>query len=297
MLLDAAAQMQGLLVDLLGPNTQVEIEASEMSRSTGSIAVKARTDYAEASIAGTLRDGALYCPQEVMVTLSRVSPQLSARALKRIMPLLDGVEKTTDDRPAIIRAENFVVPINGDLSKLNGHLYVDLGTLQFSTSGFVAKLLESTHNRAAGTIGRRVEPFEITISNGIATYARTTIPMGEFNLETRGTVDIAGGSMNLVLFLPLFALADEVVQGIGAVPGLNRLTMIPFRVKGPVENPRVDLAPDLLPEALIPNIIQDIAGEAGGEVGDIIKGAGKLLEGIGRGLSGKKKKKNNNRDR
>ncbi len=114
------------------------------------------------------------------------------------------------------------------------------------------------------------------VKDGVATYDKVTIPLGEFNLATRGTVDLVQKKLDVITYIPFGALTDEAaglfntnlgkIVG-GAVPGLEKATMVPFRTKGTFEKqetkPDLELfgkefLTNLRPDKAVGNVLEDL---------------------------------------
>ena len=116
----------------------------------------------------------------------------------------------------------------------------------------------------------------------VATYDRFRLPLGEFSIETRGTVDLVNKKVNLVTYVPFFALTDEAMGPLntglgGRLSVLDRNTLVPITIKGSMDNPTgvVDVG-----------LFLKETGQG------ILDKPGEILEGIGDLLGGKDKKKN-----
>jgi hypothetical protein len=98
------------------------------------------------------------------------------------------------------------------------------------------------------------------IRSGVVTYERWKIPLGQFTLETEGTVDLVSQQMDVVTYIPFAALSDTaagaLTLGVGGVihrllPGaIAALTMIPFRTRGPLGNVSTSVDPGMLAKHL-----------------------------------------------
>lgn len=272
---DALAQYQGLLVDLLGPTTRLDLEARDLSKETGSVRAQVDTDYARGRVAGRIEGGAFVADQDVTASLTRITPALSARALEQILPLIARVEKTQADEPASLVASGLTLPTGGDLTKLNGVIRVDPGTVQFQTSDVLGQLLKAGKQAIGGRAGERLKPFEFQVRQGVVSYERIELPLGEFSLVAKGVVDLPRKRMDLVTFVPFSALAEELAGTVGRIPGLSRLAMIPVRTRGSLDNPKSEVALELIVEEGLPGAIEE--------------GVGKALDDLLKGLGGKKK--------
>src|SRR5690606_10185024 len=245
-IIDALAQQGGVLAEALGPTVSVRVEATRLSRQGGVLRASATSERAEATIGGRVQNGAFVQTEPTQVTLRVITPQL-VQELGGSLPVVGTLEKRREDQPAVIRTENLTLPIDGDLSKLSGRVTIDPGVARFSTYGGFAALLRALDQRERGMIGGKIEPFVVNMHNGVLSYDRFRLPLGEFTLETKGSVDLVNRRMDLVTYVPFFALTDEVAGRLstglggvaGALPGgIDRATLVPLRTSGPLDNPR-----------------------------------------------------------
>jgi hypothetical protein len=265
---DAIADAGGLFVDLLGAVTNVNVQTKALSRSGGSLQAQARTANADADIEGAIEDGQFVASAPGRITLRRVTPELSARVFETVIPIVTRVEKTAQDRPATVDATELTIPLDNDMSNFNGRVRVDLGTVQFQTSDIFGQLLKATGNRAQGSIGKSVKPFEFVIANGVIAYDRVELPVGEFTFVTSGSVDLVNKSMDITTFVPVLVIADEVVKVTKFAPGL---AMIPIRTKGKFGQAKSEIALDQL-------LNEGLPGAAVGGVEGLIGGIGSAIE-------------------
>jgi len=257
-LVDALARQDGKLVDLLGPRMQTDIRLADFSKSSGSVRADLKAQHAEAHIAGDANArSVLITTGRPEVRLTRITPEFSRRFISTIIPIFEQFEKTSGDEPSVITASSLELPLDNDLTKLNGTVTVDLGTVTFKTSSLLGAVLEATRNKAAGRIGQKVDPFTFTITRGVVNYEKITIPTGEFIVQTRGTIDLPARKLDIVVLMPLYALADEAAKLFGGIPGIDRLTMVPLRIRGSMDDPRTELDPALLIQEGLPGAVKD----------------------------------------
>jgi hypothetical protein len=274
--LDALGNQQGMLVDLLGGTTNLDARLVNFSRDTGAISVQVNTDNARAKLVGDVRGGAIVTSEPANVTLTRITKELSARYIETVVPLMSGVEKTADDQPATVDATQLTLPTDGDTRKLNGLVTVDMGTVRFNTSDWFGGLVKLAGGKKGGKIGERIKPFEFVVREGVITYEKIEIPLGEFNVETRGTVDLNEKYIDIVTFVPLYAVAEEVSGALKNIPGLDRLTQVPIRTHGPFGKTKSEPQLDLIVKEGIPGAIEKIIpkglpGDAGKVLDEIFK--------------------------
>ncbi|MEM1330252.1 MAG: hypothetical protein AAGG07_06810 [Planctomycetota bacterium] len=294
-LIDALAQQNGLLTDVLGPRAQLRAALNGVSASTGVVNATLTTPRASMNLAA-VRTG----PRAVRLTgdtdaaLITITPALGDRFTEGL-PVLGGVEKRTGDQPATVTTTGLTIPIGNDLSTLSGEVTLDPGILRLTTGGGPLDdvLRLSITQRRESIAGRRLAPLTVTLDRGIASYPRYTLPLGEFDVQVEGEADLPARRLDMVVWVPLGHLSDEVSGqlnlGLGraasGVPGIGQATLVPIRVSGPYEDPKVEpdfeLLFETLPERVLPDLLR---GGLSDELEDLLGGIvieGDGLEGLG----------------
>jgi hypothetical protein len=280
---DALAHQKGVLAEALGPTVNVKVTTQGASEAGGAISAEISAPRAEANLKGQIHNGMFVADGPVQVSLKQITPALG-RQLMSGLPIVGTFEKKPEDGPAVLRATGLTVPLDDDLRKLNGQVVFDLGQARFETSGVFAEVLKITGQKSAGTVGRRLEPINVDIKSGVATYDRVTIPLGDFSFSTKGTVDLVNRKLDVTTFVPFGALTDEAAgmfnTGLGkalggALPTIEKATMVPFRTTGSFDKP--DTRPDLevfakqlgktllRPDQLIGGSLKDALKKLGGK--------------------------------
>ena len=288
-ILDAIAAQDGLLADALGPTTalkativQFPLDPKANTTAKGSIDVDFDSPRAKAKIAGNVGDSVLTCAQPVEASILEITESLGGRLVKGL-PLIGSLKKSPQDAPALVKAENLALPLNGDLSKLNGTVTISPGDAEFAASSYFAKALSFVGAHPEGFIGRKLSPLTLTVTNGVAAYPKYKLPLGEFTIETEGSFNLADNSVDVVTWIPLGALTDEAAglfklnTGLGAaaghaIPGLESATMMPFRTRGSASNPSTK--PDL--ELFAKDVVKSLNPVE--KVDDLIKGIPKIFK-------------------
>ncbi len=283
-LLDVFAQQDGLLTEALGPVAQATIRANQLSKKGGSLDLQAKSPRASASIQGTINGDVFSTTKPLNVTISEVSPELTKRLLKGV-PLIGSVEKTPQDQPATIVGTDMKVPLGGDLSKLAGKIVVDPGEARFAAGGDFGNILKALKQKTDGQAGKHLEPLKVDIANGIATYQRWSLPLGEFQVQTEGTVDLVNKTIDVITWLPVGSLTDEAANVFKSGGTLSKLfggkdseqlasaTMVPWRTRGTFERNKTEpdlelfakeFVKQLKPEDLIKKGLEDLLNKKGG---------------------------------
>ncbi len=247
-LVDALAQQNGLLVDALGPTASVSLRAENFSKTGGSLSLEAASDRARAKVKGNSGAGVFAISEPLNVSITEVTQALAARFVTG-MPLVGSVEKSKNDQPATIVASALRVPLDNDLTKLNGQIQIDPGQAKFTASEQFGPILNLAAQKTMASVGNKLEPMSITITNGVAEYAPWALPLGEFKLATEGKVDLVQKKVDVLTWIPLGALSEETAKlvskaNLGGVLGdilggkkeedkkKNAGLMVPFRTKG-----------------------------------------------------------------
>jgi hypothetical protein len=280
-LVDALAKQNGILVEALGPvvtlNVNIERYPLGEMKAGGAppiIEAHAKAQRAQADLRGTIRSDTSKQPAEMIfvsetpikITVVELTQTLAQHFVKGL-PVIGSVEKTKQEAAGLVTASNMTVPLGDDMSRLNGDVVIDAGEARFGTSGAFASILKTIKQKQAGTVGHRLQPLTLTIKSGVVTYARWKVPLGDFDVETEGTVDLVKRQLNVVTWLPFGALTDQAAgsfnTGLGALlgkaapPVIDSLTMVPFRTNGSLDNPSTK--PDL--ELFGKNVIKTISPE------------------------------------
>lgn len=263
-LVDALARQGGKLAVLLGPTVVLDAKAQNLSRTTGSLEARLNAPRADASIAGDVQGGLFVSTRPVTARILEITPELSALYIDKSFPLIAKVEKRKEDGPATVTVTNLRAPIEPtidtdgdgepdktDLRRLNADMRIELGAARYQTNTLFGQVLKATNNDASGKLFNNFPPLDVTVRDGVATYPRTKFPIGEFIVETQGTVDLAANTMDLVVYVPLAALVTEVAGVFQKVPGLGAVQLMPLRMKGPIGQAKPQPAPDLLLDNLV----------------------------------------------
>jgi hypothetical protein len=288
-LLDRLAHQNGVLVELLGPTFDVQAQGrglsvgggklGDLSRAAGSLRAKVGSPRADAELQGDIQGGMFRQTGPIGVRVTRATPRLIA-ALAGAVPVVESVEKTPPDEPGRLDSTLLTIPLDGDMSKLSGDLEVAPGVARFTTKSIFGSIIDALGGKAGGAIGQRLDPFKIRADHGVLTYERFKLPIGQFSVETRGTVDLVHRRIDMVTYAPIGALTDKALgqlnTGIAGKLGLfDKLTMVPITTKGPLDSPKTELDLGLFAKEQADKLLKD----PGKLIGDVLDLFGKKKSG------------------
>lgn len=259
-LADALSNTDGLLADCLGPVVDLDAEIQHGRLIPGKppqadLRFSVRGERADASGYGRLANHTISMPQpQTVLTVREVRPEIAER-FSEIIPELLQVEKRPGDGPAIIRTEGLVIPTNGEWARGQGDITIALGTARFRTTSVLSSVLKATGQRERGSLGRRIDPIHLKMVDGVIIYEPFTLPLGDLEIESEGTVNLAENTMDVIVWIPIAALSDEAAgrfnTGLGSalgrsVPGFGSVSTVPWRVSGDLASPSILPAPQVL---------------------------------------------------
>ena len=264
--LDSLAQMNGQLVKMLGTELDLTLKAVNASRKSGQIDLDIRSrdaaapgDIARIKLAGPISDGALRISQAtpLVAALSRFKYDLNTDVLK-MFPLFASVEKLSTAQappgdtglgPSMVTSSDLVIPIDGDMRKFNGDINVDLGVIEYKFADIFGEFLDNTILNSGGVDQLPIKPFIVQVRKGVASYDKFDIPVRNFKLQTKGSVDLVAKQVDVVTYIPTVAASKGLLGAVNGRLGaglgkllpedLSEATMIPIRARGPLDKPSV----------------------------------------------------------
>lgn len=287
-LIDALSANDGTVVDALGPVAKARFNVERYPLSgkprEGStppvIELDASSQRANARVKGSIRSDGIFVSQEPFTaSVLEVTQALSSRFIKGL-PLMGTFEKTSQDQPATLNITNITASLQNDPSKLNADIVFDPGEARFGTSSAFGELLKVVEARTAGQVGKRLEPVTMKVRNGVATYERWRVPLGEFTVETEGSVNLVTRTVDVITYVPFAAVSDRAIGALnlGAGATLNKLiggttvdalTMVPIRTRGPMDQPSTNIDGEAFAKNLVKSVNPKDIVERG--LGDLLK--------------------------
>jgi hypothetical protein len=162
--------------------------------------------------------------------------------------------------------------LDGDVSKLNAILRIDLGKLSFQGLPMLEQLGVSLNAAEV-----RLPAFTVPIRDGVAFYDKLPIQVAGRELVFDGSVRLTDGEMSLVTSVPLALLGKDITRELDKVRDyLPADTVVPLVLRGTWNKPRLGFQ-----DGFVSDLLKKAAENAAG------KGLDGLLDGL---LGGKKKK-------
>lgn len=280
--LDAFARTKKTLAALLGERATFDLTVESLTTdfTAGTLIADMNSPNAVVRLRGIARDGAIELTTTAAqaaagagneVRLSAISPEASRVLFQPLFPIFSMIEKRADQRATLLSIENLSFPIDGDLNKFSAKISLDLGEISFATPPLVGNLLKVTGNRADGTLGTKLQPINITINRGIASYEQMAIPLGEFTLHLSGRVNLVESRVeDAMIYVPIGALVSQFSSDFERIPVVGQIGSAAFRLSGPLE--ALKIQPVLDPTVLLNapgtrdvsgNLLRDIIDNSG----------------------------------
>jgi hypothetical protein len=126
------------------------------------------------------------------------------------------------------------LPLDGDLSKLDGLVRVDLGEVSYALLPGLKGLFGAQAPKAV-----RLPAFAVPIEKGIVRYEKLALPIGGREYSFHGSFNLVGGELNLGTSIPLELLGTRVSSELDKARGLiDGKTLVPIEIRGTWDKPR-----------------------------------------------------------
>ncbi len=281
-LIDAAADLRGLLVAAVGPRVDVEAVAQDFSRTSGTLQalVTAANARLDAYVRGTENGLVIESARPLAAELS-ITPPLGQRLLYKIHPLLADIRST--EQPLRVTVSDAFVPLDGNVRRLNADIDMTVGPVEFDSGSTTLAVMRIFQGAPSPTIPGFIEPIKARIREGVVTYDRFAVRVDRFEFAYSGRIDLNTEVVQLKTEIPLEALAVGVpAKDLGPAAGI----LIPVYVQGRLGQLGVKIDEQELAKAIAEATAKGLLGDELERQG-IPKGVGDFLEGI----LGKPKKK------
>jgi hypothetical protein len=242
-LVDELAGARGILQAALGSNATADIELNDFSRESGTLAAGFTSDNGELNLQGEASEGVFALGRPLTASLL-VSEAMSELVLKDLIPIYE-LRKTPEDGPATLKLTDFRAPLDGDLSKLNGTLDLDLGRAMYVLREPFNSLVAAVDNDVQGNIRQVIPPIEMTITDGVVRYAELPVVVNRTRMLFTGRINLQTRNIRLDTEIPFEDLDKGLLRSFGGLGDLRDIlpagTMFPIVIKGTIKEPKLDV--------------------------------------------------------
>lgn len=277
-LVDALAGQNGLLVDVLGPEMNFKLAGAWPSAAGDPLRAEMTSSTASVKLEADLNGMVLSAPETGGIDAQLpLSPLFSERIVGKLLPLCVNARKPQGASPVNLSVRKFQLPLDGDLSKLNAVVELELGDILYDLLPGLSSALAPLGLQGASQGTAKLGKMTLPIVNGVVSYDRLPISIGGKEIAFRGAFDLAKLEFDLATDVPLDALGSKVSGELDKLRQyLDPNMLVPVQLKGTWKSPKLRLADDFTK-----NILKEAAEKA---AGDALKGGLQDL------LGGKKKK-------
>lgn len=243
-LVDALAKQDGLLLDGLGPRADLALESAALALDSGSFTLDLSAPPNSAHIDGALEQGLLRIAKPKGLTARfALGPLTSTRVVGRLLPLVCQVTKPSGAAPAAVEVDALALPLDGDLSKLDGHVRVDLGEVSFALFPGLSGLFGSQ----AAPKALALPAFDVPIHQGVVRYDKLVLPIGARSFAFHGSYDLVKGELVLGTEVPLEILGSKISSELDkARDFLDPKLLVPVEIRGAWNKPRLSIGQGFL---------------------------------------------------
>jgi hypothetical protein len=279
-LVDALAAQEGLLVDVLGPEMNLKLSGAWPSGAGDPLRAQLTSSTASFSVEASL-DGTLLRSQEGTGIVAKLplSPLFSERIVGKLVPLCVNASKAPGSPPVGLSVQQFELPLDGDLRKLNALVELDLGEFSYDLLPGLSSTLAPLGLKSATQRTTKLDKLSLPIKDGVVSYDRLPISIEGHDIAFRGAFDLATLEYDLSTTIPLEALGAKFSSELDKVRKyLDPKLQVPLQLKGTWKSPKLRISDDFTKK-----VLRDAAEKA---AGDALKGGLQDL------LGGGKKKDN-----
>jgi hypothetical protein len=236
---DSLLGLRGLLVAAVGPEMSASFRSKKFSQNSGWLdgRIDTTNGFLEGVAKGSERALRSTMDRPILGELE-ITPPLRERLLVRIHPLLADVRSV--EHPIRFTAPRKLrLPLDGDVSRLDADIEIDIGPVEFDSGSLVLGLLQ-LFDSPEETVPGHIEPIVAKISGGVVTYDRFAVRIGKYTLVYEGKVDLNTRKVDLRTKIPLEALAMTFEELEGYVDKI----IVPLKTHGKFGEVKTEIDPD-----------------------------------------------------
>ncbi|MBK7643250.1 MAG: hypothetical protein IPJ19_09390 [Planctomycetes bacterium] len=234
-LVDALAGQGGLLVEAIGARADLTLESAGLSLTQGAFVVDLSTTQGPAHLDGSMEGGLLRVTKPGgLVAHFGLGPLTSTRFVGRLVPMVCELQKPAGSKSASIAVDALSLPLDGDLSKLDGQLSLDLGEVSYA----MLPGLKGLFATLAPPKLVKLPAFAVPIAKGVVRYDKLVLPIGGRDFSFRGSFSLVSGELSLGTDIPLEMLGGKINSELEKARGLiDGKTLVPVEIRGSWNKP------------------------------------------------------------
>lgn len=261
--LDDFAGQDGLMVDVLGPTLNLTASSPAFDANGGALVCQLNSRLGTLDYNGEWRDGVLTAATDQgLEARVGLTPLFNERIVGSLVPMIVQPRKAEGAEPVMLTLADCSLPLDGDLSGLNGALMLDLGAVEYRLLPQFEEFLGDKTRLRSSTFA----PIEVQIESGVARYENMAIQIGDKSYSFVGSIALANKAMDFATEIPVSNLGTSVDKNLQRLvdSGLVRSDLtIPITLKGTLNRPKVRFR-----EGFLEQLIKDAAPDA---VDDLLK--------------------------
>ena len=154
---------------------------------------------------------------------------------------------------------NATASLDGDLSKLNADIRIDIGAVELDSGSITMQLLPSFKSSHVITVPAFFEPIQIEIRNGVVKYKefRLTID-NKFAIPHSGTINLITRKLDLKSTVPLTGLGHSIKE----LRNLETDIDVPLRTTGTIEDHVTTVDPSFDLNKVLESVAIELIGDA-----------------------------------
>ena len=239
-LLDRVASREGLLVRLFGDSLErLRYRTSELGADGGSASLDLSGGRLRQIAGATLEDGLLRGEDEARIVLAfDPEPEVRDAIVTPLLPWIVDLSKPSGTGLVLFELRDFALPLDGDLSRLDASITMDLGEVDYWLHAGFQGLFDDAN--AAELQHDILLPVTLRIEGGVVRYRDLTLKLAGDDSDLTGTLNLLTDEIALEAEVPMRALGTRL--GIGqpmAAKLVDNDVTVEVSIAGRWQEPRV----------------------------------------------------------
>ncbi|MEE2912587.1 MAG: hypothetical protein VX436_02145 [Planctomycetota bacterium] len=210
-LIDAMCNSGNMLTDSIGSPATLELFATDILRNPTIIAGGSTEKAAFEASVGFLNSDVFSIKETTSRADLILSTPLTTRVLKNLGPILSDIRSTK--RPISISIQNANASIEGELSRLNADILIDIGEVSLDSGSLTMRLLPLFNSSHIKAVPAFFEPIHIEIQNGVVHYKEFRLIIDKkYAIPFSGTIDLITRKIDLKSAVPLTGLGHSIKE-------------------------------------------------------------------------------------